>query len=109
LKKQKNAKQRTSWLTKSSATNGGNPESGVCATAEDGECERKSASYGELEDTLPERSDGNSGEIVNRTDDIKPEDSASYNELTIVNFSDPYLWPELLDRLKCHLSQHGPV
>jgi hypothetical protein len=53
--------------------------------------------------------DGISGEVVDRLEATKPEASASSNELTIVNFGDPYLWPELSDVLKCLLIEHGPV
>jgi hypothetical protein len=84
-------------------------ESVVCATVEDSEYERKPASYSELENAFSERSDGISGEVVGRTEATKPEASASSNDLTIINFDDPYLWPELSDGLKCLLIEHGLV
>jgi hypothetical protein len=76
---------------------------------EESEYERKPASYSELETAFSERSDGISGEVVDRTEATKPEASASSNELTTVNFDDPYLWPELSNGLKCLLIEHGPV
>jgi hypothetical protein len=76
---------------------------------EDNECERKPATYSELENAFSERSDGISGEVVDRTEATKPEASASSKDLTIVQFDDPYLWPELSDGLKCLLIEHGPV
>jgi hypothetical protein len=63
-KRKKNEKQWASWSMKSSATNGGNSERGVCATVEDSECQREPALYSELENVFSERSNSVFWDII---------------------------------------------